>query len=61
MEHNSNYLKYKRLGISTHNESVAYMHKDCLVCKSEGFEALTRIRIINNGKSIVVRRHVCQS
>jgi len=61
MEHNSNYLKYKRLGISTHNESVAYMHKDCLVCKSEGFEALTRIRIINNGKSIVASLNVIDS
>lgn len=61
MELHSNYLKYKHLGIYTQNENVAYMREDCHVCISEGFEALTRIRISNSTHSIVASLNIINS
>jgi thymidine phosphorylase len=61
MEENPNILKYKHLGIYTQNENVVYMREDCHVCISEGFEALTRIRISNENTSIVASLNVISS
>ncbi|RMA56777.1 thymidine phosphorylase family protein [Ulvibacter antarcticus] len=61
MEQNSNILKYKHLGIYTQNENVVYMREDCHVCISEGFEALTRIRISNVSTSIVASLNILNS
>ena len=36
-------LRARRLGIDTHYEAVVFMHKDCHVCRSEGFDAHTRV------------------
>ena len=52
MEHQTNNLKFKRLGINTQHEHIAYMREDCHVCKSEGFEALTRI-LVSNGNLVL--------
>lgn len=57
----SNKLIFKRLGIETQHEHYAYMRKDCDVCISEGFEALTRIKISNGKKSIVASLNVIDS
>lgn len=40
-----NTLRLRRLGIDTYQESVVYMRSDCHFCRSEGFEAQTRIEI----------------
>lgn len=61
MEHQINKLTFKRLGIHTQHEHFAYMREDCHVCISEGFEALTRIRITNGKKSIVASLNVIRS
>lgn len=61
MKHQSNKLKFKRLGIHTQQEHFAYMREDCHVCVSEGFEALTRIRITNGNKTIVASLNVIRS
>jgi len=61
MEQHSNRLMVKRLGIHTQHEHFAYMREDCHVCVSEGFEALTRIRISNGAKSIVASLNVIRS
>lgn len=61
MEQHSNILKYKHLGIYTQNENVVYMREDCHVCISEGFEALTRIRITKATHSIVASLNVINS
>ena len=61
MDTHSNILKYKHLGIYTQNENVVYMREDCHVCISEGFEALTRIRISNANTSIVASLNVLNS
>ncbi|SDD88608.1 thymidine phosphorylase [Pricia antarctica] len=57
----SNILKYKHLGIHTQNEYVVYMREDCHVCISEGFEALTRIRVSNLKTSTVASLHMITS
>jgi len=61
MEEKSNILKYKPLGIYTQNENVVYMREDCHVCISEGFEALTRIRVSNMSTSIIASLHIITS
>jgi len=56
-----NVLKVLRLGIDTQKEHVAYIRADSHVIISEGFEALTRVRI-NKGKlSIVASLEVVHS
>ena len=61
MEQYSNILKYKHLGIYTQNENVVYMREDCHVCISEGFEALTRIRVSMANRSIIASLNVINS
>jgi len=61
MEQHSNSLKFKRLGIHSQQEHYAYMREDCHVCISEGFEALTRVRITNGKKSIVASLNVLRT
>lgn len=53
MTKDNNTLKVKRLGINTRQEHIVYMREDCGVCKSEGFEALSRVLVQNGKKSIV--------
>lgn len=50
-EHNK--LKLKKLGIDFRNEHLVFMRRDCHVCKSEGFEALSRIRVLKGDRTLV--------
>ncbi len=47
------HLHFKRLGIDTYREFVVYMHRDCEVCRSEGFAVRSRVTVRLNGRSIV--------
>ena len=51
-------MKLRRMGIDTYQEPVIYMHRDCPVCQSEGFEAQSRIQIALNGKTIIATLNV---
>ncbi len=42
-------LRLRRMGIDTYQEPVIYMRRDCHVCRSEGFEALSRVQVAHNG------------
>ena len=53
-----NQLRLRRLGIDTYQEPVLYMHRDCHVCQSEGFEAQARVEILLGGRSIVATLNV---
>lgn len=53
-----NVLRLRRLGIDTHQEPVIYMPADCHVCRSEGFEAQSRIRVEANGRSVIATLNV---
>jgi thymidine phosphorylase len=49
----SNRMRVRRLGLDTRHESVVVMHKDCQVCRSEGFNAHTRVLMSNGSHSAV--------
>jgi thymidine phosphorylase len=51
-------LRLRRLGIDTYHEAVIYMREDCHICRSEGFEALSRILIKHNSRSIIATLNV---
>lgn len=38
-------LSLKRVAIDTYKENVAYLHRDCQVYRSEGFQALSKVRV----------------
>jgi thymidine phosphorylase len=44
--------------VDTYRQPVIYMHRDCPVCRSEGFEALARVRIAHAGHDIVATLNV---
>lgn len=48
-------LKLRRVGIDTYKENVAYLHRDCPIYRTEGFQALSKIEIhkIANGIPII--------
>ena len=56
-----NRLRIKRLGIDSQYEHIIFMRHDCHLCKSEGFEALTRIRVSNGTHTIVATLNVIRS
>ena len=39
----AHYLRARRLGVDTQYEAVVFMHKDCPICRSEGFIAHNRL------------------
>ena len=46
-------LRARRLGIDTQYEAVVFMHKDCPVCKSEGFTAHNRILLKAGEREVI--------
>lgn len=46
-------LPVRRAGIDTYRQPVLYLHRDCPVCRAEGFAALTRVRIGSGGRDTV--------
>lgn len=51
-------LRLRPLGIDTLQEHVIYMRRDCHVCRSEGFEAQTRVEVKLHGRSIIATLNV---
>lgn len=50
---NATRLRARRLGVDTQFEAVAFMHKDCPVCRSEGFTAHNRIMLSAGNRQII--------
>jgi thymidine phosphorylase len=46
-------LRARRLGIDTQHEAVVFMHKDCHVCRSEGFVAHARVLLRADARHII--------
>ena len=46
----TNRLRARRLGIDTLDEAVVFMHRDCPVCRSEGFASQSRVELSLNGE-----------
>jgi thymidine phosphorylase len=51
-------LRLKRLGIDTYQELVVFMASSCPICRSEGWDAQSRVRVSYNGRSIVATLNV---
>lgn len=51
-------LRLRRLGIDTYQEPVLYMHRDCPVCHSEGFEAQSRVQMSLNSHTVIATLNV---
>lgn len=56
-----NQLKLKRLHIDTQIEHIVYMQKNCSVYKAEGFEALSRVQVHLNNKSLIASLNIIDS
>ncbi|MFT6332600.1 MAG: thymidine phosphorylase [Lentimonas sp.] len=54
-------LHLRRLGINTYKEAVIYMRQDCHICKSEGFEIRSRLRVTLNKRSIIATLNTIDS
>ena len=53
-----NKLKARRLHIDTYQEPVVYMRSDCHICRSEGFEAQSRVAVTAGGKELIATMNV---
>jgi thymidine phosphorylase len=51
-------LRLRLLGIDTQQEHVIYMHRDCHVCRAEGFEAQTRLTVGLAARNIIATLNV---
>ena len=47
-------LKLRKIAIDTYKENVAYLHRDCPLYHTEGFQALNKIEIIDGENNPVV-------
>ncbi|MGM0412673.1 MAG: thymidine phosphorylase family protein [Pseudomonadota bacterium] len=45
-------LRTRRVAIDTYRENVAYLHRDCAIYRAEGFQALNKVAITNDGETI---------
>jgi len=48
-----NSVRARRLGLDTQYEAVVIMHKDCAVCRSEGFSAHARVLLCNGDRRVI--------
>lgn len=51
-------LRLRRLGIDTYQEPVLYLHREDPVCRSEGFEAQSRVEVSLGSRSVVATLNV---
>jgi len=51
-------LRARRLGIDTYQQPVAYMRRDCKVCRAEGFEAQSRIELQCGSQTVAATLNV---
>ena len=58
---NPDQLRLRRLGIDTYKQPVIYMHRQCFICRSEGFVAQARVKVKLNGREIVATLNVIDS
>lgn len=57
-DHAVNVLQVRRLGIDTYHEPVVFMRSDCPICRSEGFEAHSRVLVNLRGKNIIATLNI---
>jgi len=59
-ENTKSTLQLRRVAIDTYKENVAYLHRDCYVYRSEGFQALSKVEISSkaNGRTVLAALNV---
>jgi len=57
----ANNLIVVAMGISTHQEPVVYMHKDCHICRSEGFSTNARVLLESNTAELVATLNIVEN
>ncbi len=55
---NRGQLKLRSIAIDTYRENVAYLHRECETYRAEGFQALSKIEVSANGKTILAMLNV---
>jgi len=61
MNFESHQLKVFPMGIDTHQEPVAYMRKDCHVCRAEGFTSSTRLVLKSQKQEVIVTLNIVEN
>src|SRR3546814_977982 len=51
-------LRVTRAGSYTYRQAVGYRHRECEVCRSEGFAAMTRVRLDVGARTLVATLNV---
>ncbi|HZR45487.1 MAG TPA: thymidine phosphorylase family protein [Candidatus Manganitrophaceae bacterium] len=51
-------LRLRRIGIDTYQQPVIYMRRDSHVCRSEGFEALSRVQVAHKGHTMIATLNI---
>jgi len=46
-------LRLRSVGIDTYHENVAYLNRECSLYRAEGFQALSKIRVSENGSTLL--------
>lgn len=54
-------LRARRLGIDTHSETMVFLRKDNLVCRSEGFTSHNRILLTSGGRHVIATLYQVES
>src|SRR5690606_9886055 len=54
-------LPLVRLGIDTHQQATAYVRRESAICRSEGFNALSRVQLKLNGRSVICTLNILGS
>src|SRR5690606_19423398 len=57
-QHGDNTLRTRRLHIDTYQEPVVYMRADCHICRSEGFEAQSRVAVRSERHDLIATLNV---
>jgi thymidine phosphorylase len=52
-DHPPNSIRARRLGLDTQYEAIVFMHKQCHVCRSEGFIAHARVLLCNGARQVI--------
>ncbi len=51
-------MRVVRAGIDTYQQPVVYMHRDCEICRSEGFAAMTRVEVQLGQRTLIATLNV---
>jgi len=51
-------LRLRRVAIDTYRENVVYLHRDCAIYRTEGFQALSKVQVRTNGRHVVATLNV---